>query len=231
MKIALVTDTHWGVRADQQLFHDYFKKFYSEIFFPYIDKHKISTVIHLGDMVDRRKYINFNTANRLKEDFLNPLAQRNLDCHFIVGNHDSFYKNTIKLNAHRELIWNKYPFEIYDDPTEKMFGDTNILLVPWICDENRQQTIDLIGSTNAQICMGHLELSGYEMYKGSIISNGDDPSLFDRFDIVCSGHYHHRSTDGHIFYLGSHAEFTWSDYEDSRGFNVFDTETRDLTFV
>jgi len=79
--------------------------------------------------------------------------------------------------------------------------------------------------------MGHLEISGFEMYKGSPVSDGMDSKNFDRFDVTCSGHFHHKSTNGHIFYLGSHGEFTWSDFNDPKGFHVFDTETRELKFI
>ncbi len=230
MKIAIITDTHWGVRNDSVAFHDNSKKFLDNVFFPYIDEHKITTVLHLGDLLDRRKYVNIYTARRLREDFIEPMVWRNLDVHLILGNHDTYFKNTNQVNSPTELITN-FPIKLYTEPTELVLGGTKILLLPWICDDNRQRTIKMIGETDAQVCMGHLELQGFEMYKGSMVSHGDDPVLFDRFDIVLSGHYHHRSTNGHVYYLGSHMEFTWSDFDDSRGFHVFDTETREITFV
>ena len=232
MKIALITDTHWGIRNDNIAFMDNSKKFFDEVFFPYIDVNNIRTVVHLGDLVDRRKYINYNTAKRLREDFLDQLSHRELNVHIIAGNHDTYYKNTNSINALRELVDEKYYFEIHDQlPREVAFDSTYVLMLPWICDENRQICLDKIRSTPAQIIMGHLELAGFEMYRGSIVSHGDDRRLFDRFDMVLSGHYHHRSSDGSIHYLGSHAEFTWSDYDDPKGFHILDTETRELTFI
>jgi DNA repair exonuclease SbcCD nuclease subunit len=234
MKIALITDTHWGVRNDNIAFMDNSKRFLDEVFFPYLDNNNVYTVCHLGDLVDRRKYINFNTALRLRQDFLEPLFQRDIELHLIAGNHDTYFKNTNRVNALRELVERKYAdqFIIHDhNPCEWMFDGTNVLMLPWICDDNREASLHAIRNAPAQIVMGHLELQGFEMFRGSIVSHGDDPSLFDRFDVVMSGHYHHRSSRGNIHYLGSHAEFTWSDYSDPRGFHIFDTETRNLTFV
>ena len=229
MKIALITDTHWGVRNDQIAFLDNNKKFLDDIFFPYLDLHGISNVVHLGDLVDRRKYLNINTAKRLRDDFISPLRDRGITAHLIIGNHDTYYKNTNTVNSIREFY--NDDFIIYERATEVKFDDVPILFIPWICDDNRDETIEIIGKTNAQIAMGHLEIAGFEMYRGSPVSHGDDRSLFGRFDLVCSGHYHHKSSHGNINYLGSHAEFTWSDYDDPKGFHILDTETRELTFV
>lgn len=232
-KLALITDTHWGVRNDNVAFLDNSKKFLDETFFPYIDGNNIRTIVHFGDLVDRRKYININTARRLREDFLDPIKERNLEFHLIAGNHDTYYKNTNEVNAIKELVENAYPsFKTYTKHAESVtFDGVPVLFIPWICDDNRKQILDAIQSTSAQIAMGHLEIQGFEMYRGSIVSHGDDRSVFDRFDIVMSGHYHHRSSDGHIYYLGSHGEFTWSDFDDPRGFHIFDTATRELTFI
>ena len=231
MRLALITDTHYGIRNDNSNFLDNNKLFLDNVFFPYIDRENIGAVIHLGDLVDRRKYINFNTANRLRQDFLEPLSHK-VPVHIIAGNHDTYYKNTNSVNALQELVAQSYPFHIYDQfPKEVEFDETTILLTPWICDENRKLSFDKIRSTPAMVLFGHLELSGFQMFKGSPESHGDNPSTFDRFDVVASGHYHHRSSSGNIHYLGSHAEFTWSDYNDPRGFHVFDTMDRSLTFI
>jgi DNA repair exonuclease SbcCD nuclease subunit len=229
MKIALITDTHWGVRNDNSAFLDNNKKFLDDIFFPYLDTHGIDTVIHLGDLVDRRKYLNINTAKRLREDFISPLHRREIRPHLIIGNHDTYFKNTNSVNSIREIYGND--FRIFESAKEVVFDGVPILFIPWICDDNRDETLRLISTTNAQICMGHLELAGFEMYRGSPVSHGDDRGLFGRFDMVLSGHYHHRSSAGNIFYLGSHAEFTWSDYDDPKGFHILDTETRELAFI
>ena len=232
MKLALLTDTHYGVRNDNSAFMDNSKKFLDDVFFPYIDKNCINTVCHLGDLVDRRKYINMQTAARLRIDFLDKLANRGLDVHMIAGNHDTYFKNTNSINALHELVVGKYPFKVYSKyPKEVEFDNTIVLMTPWICDGNRKLSLEKFKSTPSQIIMGHLELSGFEMYKGSMVSHGDDRKMFERFDTVLSGHYHHRSSDGSIHYLGNHAEFTWSDYDDPKGFHILDTETRDLTFI
>jgi DNA repair exonuclease SbcCD nuclease subunit len=60
---------------------------------------------------------------------------------------------------------------------------------------------------------------------------GFSKDIFKKFDLVFSGHYHHRSNDSHIYYLGNPYELTWQDYNDPRGFHLFDLQTRQLEFV
>ena len=233
MKIALITDTHWGVRNDNVSFHDNSKKFLDDVFFPRLIADGINHVIHLGDIVDRRKYVNFLTAKRLREDFLIPLENNKITLDIIAGNHDVYYKNTNEVNALEEIINGRYHnINIYTEATTVTQEDgTPILYVPWINDQNRTDTLKEIHDTKSQIVLGHLELAGFHMYRGSTESHGDDPDLFGRFDLVCSGHYHHKSAIGNIHYLGSHCQFTWSDHGDPRGFHILDTETKELEFV
>lgn len=231
MKIALITDTHWGCRGDSIQFADYFKKFYDNVFFPTLKEQGIKTIIHLGDIVDRRKYINFVSAKRLREDFMYPAASQGIHVHVILGNHDVYYKNTNEVNAMTELYSADTFVNYYSSPTELNFGGEKIMLMPWINSGNYQESMQAIENTKAQILFGHLELKGFEMYKGSPNDHGFDASIFNKFDVVCSGHFHHKSSRGNIHYLGSPYEITWSDYNDPRGFHIFDTDDRSLTFI
>ena len=63
------------------------------------------------------------------------------------------------------------------------------------------------------------------------MEDGMESKLFDKFKRVFSGHYHTRSDDGQIFYLGNPYEMFWNDVNDTRGFHIFDTETLEHTPV
>lgn len=230
-KIALITDTHWGVRNDNIAFADYFKRFYDNIFFPKLDELGIKRIIHLGDIVDRRKYINFLTAKRLREDFIQPCVERGIEVDIIIGNHDTYFKNTNEVNSMNELHAGKYDgIRAHSDPAHITIDGTTILLMPWINSGNIEECLEVIKNTKSQIMFGHFEIKGFQMYRGSVNDHGFETNIFDKFDMVYSGHFHHRSTQGNITYLGAPYEMTWSDYDDERGFHVFDTDTRELTF-
>ena len=232
-KIALITDTHFGVRSESPVLSEYMGRFYSEVFFPYIDKHGIKYVRHLGDIVDRRKYMNYLALRKMREQFIQPCFERDLDVSVIIGNHDTFHKNTNDINSMNEIFKDTSYEKLrwYSDPTEEEIDGTKILMMPWICSGNFQECVRAINETRAQILFGHLEIAGFEMYRGSVMDHGQSRALFDKFDQVFSGHFHHKSNQGNVDYLGAPYEMTWSDYDDPRGFHVFDTDTRELTFV
>jgi DNA repair exonuclease SbcCD nuclease subunit len=229
-KVMILTDTHWGVRNDSPIFLDYFKRTMDEFVLPYIREHNIKHVIHAGDLVDRRKYINVNTAHRLRTDFLEPMNEL-VTMHVIAGNHDEYYKDTYRVNALDEFVSTRYPnTKTYSTPTTITIDDSEFFLLPWITKESEQDSIDAINNSKAPVCIGHLELDGFEMQKGMLADHGYDAKIFRRFDHVLTGHYHHRSVRDNIHYIGALCEHIWSDYNDPRGFVVYDTATRVLDF-
>lgn len=229
-KVAIVTDLHIGVRNDSPVFYDYFKKSF-DWFFEYLDNNNIKHCIVAGDLVDRRKYINILTAKRLKDDFLTPLEDRGIETHIIPGNHDCYWKNTIEVNALDEFVAGRYEnIHTYTTPTTITIDGFDFFLLPWITKEAEKDCYDAIEKSKASICIAHLELDGFEMQKGMLSDHGWNHKIFRDFDHVVTGHYHHRSVRDNIHYIGALCEHIWSDYNDPRGFVVFDTETRVLDF-
>jgi DNA repair exonuclease SbcCD nuclease subunit len=232
VKVAIVTDTHWGVRGDSLHFLHSAVRFHRQVLFPYLIENRITRIVHGGDLMDRRKFVNYGTASHVRKEFLDEAARLGIWIDGIAGNHDTYYKNTNDVNAWRELAMGR-------DDTTRVYTcspthilDGRVLLVPWICDENRDLTLAMVEGSRAEICIGHLELSGFKHYANSPeAAHGMDPSVFRKFRTTLSGHYHHKSSKGSIHYLGAPYEMTWSDYEDPRGFHVLDTETHELTFV
>jgi hypothetical protein len=231
LKILLITDQHFGARNDSQLYLDKYEKFYSETVLPYIDKHKITDVIALGDTFDRRRSINYNSLQAAKDMWFNPLRDRNVNMHMLVGNHDIFYKNTLRINSPQLLLGDYDNITVVDDPRELSIGGISILLIPWICDDNRKKSMDLIETSDATVCLGHLELDSFEPIPGYTMDHGDDPTMFSRFDLVCSGHFHHISSKNNIKYLGNPYQMFWNDYGCERGFHILNTKTTKLNFV
>ena len=231
MKIAIITDQHFGARSDSIVFLDFFERFYNDIFFTNLDSNNIEHLLVLGDTFDRRKYVNFYSLQRAKEMFFDKLEERGITVHMLAGNHDTYYKNTNDVNSPDLLLREYANINVIDSPQTITIDGTNICMMPWICPENYQQSMDELNNTTAEICMGHFEIAGFSMYRGMESHDGLSKEIFEKFDLVFSGHYHHRSTDGHIHYLGNPYEITWQDYNDPRGFHLFDLETRGLEFV
>ena len=230
MKIAIITDQHFGCRKNSKLFHDYFLKFYNDVFFPTLEKEGITTIVDMGDTFDSRKGIDFSALSWAKNNYYDRLKDYTI--HTIVGNHTAYYKNTNDVNAVDLLLREYDNVHIYSEATEIKIDNLNILLVPWINSENEKRTLKLIEKSKSQVCMGHLEFKGFKIHAGGyVMEHGTDYKLFKNFDKVFSGHYHTRSTQDNISYLGNPYEIYWNDCNDPRGFNLFDTDTLELTTI
>tara|TARA_B100000073_G_scaffold137589_1_gene112959 strand:+ start:1403 stop:2434 length:1032 start_codon:yes stop_codon:yes gene_type:complete len=229
MKILLITDQHFGVRGDNQHFLNHYKKFYSKVVIPFIKASGIKEIINLGDTFDKRRSINFMSLDEAKEMWFDPLDQLGCRMTMLIGNHDIYYKNTLRVNAPDQVL-SDYDFKIIDKPTTLTYDGRDILMLPWICDDNRDEIFTAVATSKADVCMGHLELNGFEAHPGHVMESGMDSTIFNKFKRVFSGHYHQKSTKGNVTYLGNPYQLYWNDYGTKRGFHVFDTETLKVTF-
>lgn len=230
MKIALITDQHLDGRKGSLPFWNFFQKFYDEVFFPTLEKEKVDAIIDLGDTFDNRKSIDFNTFNRIRENYFDRLKK--YDVHMLVGNHCTYYKNTNKINSPELLLKDYKNIYVHSEPKKIGFGSKKFLMLPWINSENREVIMRLLEGVEADNVCGHLEVNGFEVTPGMKFDHGGiEPSAFKNFKRVWSGHFHHRSKKGNIQYLGNPYQMFWNDYKDTRGFHIYDTETDKLKFI
>jgi DNA repair exonuclease SbcCD nuclease subunit len=235
MKVALITDTHWGARNDSLNFINFYEKFYANVFLPKLIEEKITTLLMLGDTFDRRKYINYVTLHHAKKIFFDKLQELGIKTYILAGNHDTSYKNTNEVNSPVLLLQEYSNIIVIDKPMTIHLNYENpsddIAMIPWICADNYQQCLDEIKNTTATLCAGHFEIAGFSMYRGHPCQEGLQRDIFRKFEYTFSGHYHHKSSSDSIYYLGNPYELTWQDYNDSRGFHIFDLDTRNLDFI
>ena len=225
MKLAIITDQHFGARKGADYIHNYFKKFYDDIFFPYLEKNKIDTVVDMGDTFDNRRNIDLASLEWSKKVYYDRLQAMGVKVHTIVGNHTAYYKDTNEINSVDLLLKEYDNVEVYSEPTEITIDGLGILMLPWINEENRSQTMEMIQKSTSKVVMGHLELNGFVATRGHTMEHGMDIKVFNKFEKVFSGHFHTRSNNGKIYYLGNPYEMFWNDVNDPRGFNLFDTQT------
>ncbi len=231
MKVAIITDQHFGARKGSKFLHDYFKKFYDDVFFPYLEENNIKTVIDMGDTFDNRRSIDLWSLEWAKENYYDRLEKLGVTVHTIVGNHTAYYKDTNAIDLVDLLLKQYKNVHVYSECTEVMIDRLQVLFIPWINAENTQSSIESIKVSTSSCAMGHLELNGFRAHRGHVMEDGMESSLFEKFERTFSGHYHTRSDNGRIFYLGKSFKHIWNDVNDKRGFHIFDTDDLTLTQI
>jgi DNA repair exonuclease SbcCD nuclease subunit len=231
MQVAWITDLHFGARNDHPVFNKHIETFYTETFFPHLRENGIKDIFMMGDTFERRKYINFHTLYQCRKYYFDVARDEGINIHIIPGNHDTYFKNTNEVNSPR-LLLNEYENIIqYHHVTDVKVGNSTFCFVPWITKENEDEFVKAIKASTADVCLGHFEFTGYKMHRDTINPHGMAPSVVDHFPLVISGHFHHRHSKGNITYMGNPYEITWSDYGDTRGFAVFDCDTKKMEYV
>lgn len=229
-RIAIINDTHFGVRNDSSFFLEKCLSYFENTVFPYVESNNIKHIIHLGDFFDRRKYINFNTLREVRQRFLEKIPKE-VHFHIILGNHDTFYKNTNDVNSLKELFRGYSNITLYDSPSTIDIDGLKISLIPWINDTNKIEYCDYIQNCSSSILMGHFEIIGFEVINGVKHYSGISESLFNKFEMVLSGHFHIKQSKKNIHYLGTQYQMNFGDANTLKGFHVLCGDTRELTFI
>jgi DNA repair exonuclease SbcCD nuclease subunit len=235
-RIILLGDLHMGARSGDIDFANYFNLFFTDVLYPYMKKHGISTVIQAGDYFDNQNALSYNAWKVCRPVWVDKFLEEGWNMFVLVGNHDIAYKNTLRVNSPELILADikaeKGSIQVIKEPTTLDLDGYLFDVVPWICKQNNEAIHDFISKQTGSALIGHFAIQGFPMYKGGQVEKrGTDRALFDQYPFVFSGHFHTKSESGNIQYLGVPYEITWADFNDPKGFHVFDTVAQTLDFV
>lgn len=231
MKIAILTDLHFGEMNDSDIMLNHQSNFFDGLFFPYLEENNIKTIISLGDTFHKRKNINYNTLKRCREFYFDKIIDNDYEYYEIIGNHNLYFKSVNDINS-PELLFKDYSnIHIISEPLQRRFDSMDILLMPWINKQNEKECFDVMRTTPCTHMFGHFEISGINLYKGFSFEHGTNINLIRHFEMVLSGHYHIKNENGNFMYIGTPYDLDMGDVGHEKGFYILDTETRGLEFI
>ncbi len=236
--LAKVGDLHLGTRNGDANFREFIHNYIMDFMLPMFVMNGVKDIIQAGDMFDVRRSISGHEKKWLEDVFVPECKKLGITWHLLVGNHDITLRNSNKVH-HQSLLSKLAPeiFKVYSEAEVANIQGDDYLMLPWINKENHESSIAaLIQAKRKSVpfCIGHLEMAGFPMYQGSISEEGQvEDHLFDHFERVDTGHYHTRSFQRNINYLGTPYHLNWQDHKDgtNRGFELYNPKTKETTVV
>ena len=230
MRVCLVSDLHFGVRKNSEVFLQSQTRFIVEQFVPYLKKNGIDTVFMLGDLFDNRSSTNTKVMNAVYDIFAEHL--KDFTVYILVGNHDTYFNSTVEVNSLKFL--SKFDnVHIIDKITPMEFDGQKIALVPWIVDNVK--FVREFHKIKCDVCMGHFNIHGFHFNKYKKSDDGIQAKLFSKCKKVFTGHFHIRNSQtlhgSEMIYVGSPYQLTRNDIDENRGFTILDFEDLSYEFI
>lgn len=217
--IPIISDTHFGAKNFAKSVFGMQMLFFEKQFFPYLLKNNVKDVLHAGDLFHNRNIIDLYILQELKKRFFGWFEEHGINLHLIVGNHDSYFKNSIE---HNGLTYNTKEFQhtlVYDTPTTIKLDKYTIGMVPWVTDDDCPNL-----PMNVDILVGHFDIKSFAIMKGVYSSEGYDLDFFRDYKMVISGHYHIRGSKDNVHFVGNPYQQSWGDFEIDKGFYVLNDD-------
>lgn len=230
MKVAVIGDLHAGGKDGNIVLMEQQLDYLVDVFIPYLQSNNIKTIYQVGDIFDVRKGTNTHVLHQWKLRFFKLLSDLNIKMETLVGNHDMYFRNTIHPNTLSEHLDQYDNITINDEVAEYSGLTSSEIWCPWICKENHEDIFKMIEKSKANICFGHFEIKGARM-ESSVCTDGLPVSMFKKFDLVLSGHFHSKGRYDNVQYVGTPYQMCWGDYGHDKGFYILDTKSLDLEFI
>jgi DNA repair exonuclease SbcCD nuclease subunit len=228
--VSLISDLHFGVRKNNEVYLKSQIKFIVEQFVPYLKENEINTIFILGDLFDNRSSTNTKVMNAVYEIFSDYL--KDFTIYILVGNHDTYYNSNIEINSLKFLT--KFEnIHVIDKMTKIEIDNKKITLVPWVVDNVK--FVREFHKTKCDVCMGHFNIHGFHFNKFKKSDDGIQAKLFSNCKKVFTGHFHIRNSqiinDIEMVYIGSPYQLTRNDIDECRGFTLLDLKDLSYKFI
>jgi DNA repair exonuclease SbcCD nuclease subunit len=228
-KICLISDLHFGVRKNNEVFIDSQLRFINEQFIPYLNENGIKKICILGDLFDNRQSTNTKVMNAVHSVFD---KLRNFEIYVLVGNHDTYFTSSIEVNS-LKFLNEFHNVTLIEKITSVEFNNRKFVMAPWIT--NIPEFISQFNGTKCDVCLGHFNIFGFQYNKQKRSEDGIESNIFSGCNKVFTGHFHIRNVQNlygsEIIYIGSPFQLTRNDIDEERGFVVLNTEDLSYEFI
>ncbi len=225
-KVCLMSDIHFGVNKNSELFLNSSIRFFRDQLVPYLKKENITHILVLGDVFDNRNSINVKISDEVHRVFGEILGD--FQVYILIGNHDIYYKTSNEVHSLKflDLLPN---VEVIDKLSHKEIFGVNTLFCPWVVDYDDPHLAEVFDSSEADVLFGHFDIVGFALNKTRVSVEGLDVEAFSNFKKVFSGHYHTPSSKRigktEIVYIGSPYQMTRNDRDEPKGVIILNLET------
>lgn len=226
--IFLISDLHFGVRANSlewlQNHADFFRNFY----IPYLKENKQEgdILFILGDWFDNRQLLDIYVMNT-SIDIVIELSEI-LPIYFITGNHDIYKKHDTDVNSLAPFRYIKN-VHIFEKPTVITNGKSTIMVLPWVGDMKSEE--EYVNQNKADYVFAHTNITGFRYDNGRQINKGADFTKIKGIKRLFSGHIHKRQEFQQYLYIGSPYSTKRSDIGNVKGLYYFNPQDNKVEFT
>jgi len=226
--IFLLSDLHFGVRANSLEWLENHVHFFKKFYIPYLKRNvKEGDILFiLGDWFDNRQLLDIYVMNS-SIDIVIELSEI-LPIYFITGNHDIYKKYDTDVNS--IVAFRFIPnVTIYEKPIIVTNKNSRILLLPWIGNRNDEESY--VRANKFDYIFSHSNINGFKYDNGKEIRiGGTDFLKFKTIKRLFSGHIHRRQEQGNFIYIGSPYHTKRSDINNVKGVYLFNPKNNTYEF-
>jgi DNA repair exonuclease SbcCD nuclease subunit len=223
-----ISDTHSPLFLRNYRYKDIIENTH-DYFLELCEKHNVTQVNHLGDMVHVKEAISLESLIFTHNQFRKIYKKYPTFC--IPGNHDMISKKDMTLNF----------VKIFQDSAKvidkvKTFEHDKYVItyLSFDSEENiieRVKNIQIIKGKKNYV-FGHFGVQGFYYQEDGYTDKQDKitKSLFKNFDRVLLGHFHSHQTQDNITYVSSPYQQRFGDDGGKYGFTFFDPYKNEIVF-